>query len=283
MKSDFPSRTAEYMAIHRAAHQLLDTPPIIDDPIATRVIDPAVASALSADPERISAALSISPFRRAFLAVRCRYTEDQLALAVATGCEQYVILGAGLDTFGSRCPHPNLRIFEIDHPATQAHKIARLRNAGIALSEQVKFFSADFERQTILEILCAANVDLHRRTFFSWLGVTQYLRREAILATLNYIASLPVGTEIVFDYLLSPDWHSAAQRSIFGAWAPRAAESDEPFSSFFEPGEIVRRCLSFGFTHTEDLSTERMNSRYCSERCDGLKVESINRLFNAIV
>jgi len=283
MKSDSPSRTAEYVAVHRAAHQLLDTPLILNDPIAMRVIDPATAFALNANPEHQCAALSISPFRRAFLAVRSRYAEDQLARAVSTGCRQYVILGAGLDTFSARCPHPDLRIFEIDHPATQAYKIARLRDAGLASHKWVNFYPADFELQTIEAILRAANVDLNQRTFFSWLGVTQYLKQEAIMATLKYVASLPTGTEMVFDYVLSPELHSATQRSIFDAWAPRAAASDEPFRSFFEPAEIAQKCLSLGFTQTEDISTEDMNSRYCAGRRDGLKVESINRLFSAVV
>jgi methyltransferase (TIGR00027 family) len=283
MKSNLPSQTAEYMAMHRAAHQLLDVPRILDDPMAMRVIDSATAVALNADPEHICAGLSISPSRRAFLAARSRYAEDRLARAVSTGCEQYVMLGAGLDTYSLRCPHDNLRIFEIDHPVTQAHKMARLREAGLVTHNLVKFFAADFERKTIEEILCDANVDLSRCTVFSWLGVIQYLPQQAIAATLRYIASLPAGTEVVFDYMLSPYLHNATQRSIFRTCAPLAVANGEPFRSAFEPDKISEQCLSVGFRHTEDLSTEMMNARYCSGRSDGLKIESINRVFCAVV
>jgi methyltransferase (TIGR00027 family) len=283
MQSDLPSQTAEYTAMHRAAHQLLDVPPVFRDPIAMLVIDPAVASALLANPEPVCATLPLSPFRRAFLAVRSRYAEDRLARAVAAGCAQYVILGAGFDTFSFRCPHPYLRIWEIDHPASQARKVARFRDAGLTVPSFVRFVAADFECQTIEEILEAAHVELGQPTFFSWLGVTQYLKRDAILATLRHVASMPRGTEIVFDYVLWPDLRNAAQRSIVDTWAPQARAAGEPFCSAFEPADMAALCASFGFTHAEDLGTEDMNVRYCSGRCDGLKIESICRLFSARV
>jgi methyltransferase (TIGR00027 family) len=269
--------------MHRAAHQLLDVPPILDDPMAIRIVDPIMAMALNDDPVNVCSHLSISPFRRAFAAVRSRYAEEQLARAVAMGCNQYVILGAGLDTFCLRCPHPDLRIFEVDHPATQQRKLERLGSEKLTPHKFVKFFSADFQSQSMEEILHAADVDLRESIFFSWLGVTQYLPRTITVTTLQYIASLRTETRIVFDYLLSPRLHNAMQRSIFDTWAPAAAANGEPFCNFFEPYEISSICSSLGFRRIDDLSVDTMNSLFCSGRTDGLKVESVNRLFSATV
>jgi O-methyltransferase involved in polyketide biosynthesis len=147
----------------------------------------------------------------------------------------------------------------------------------------VQFVAADFERQTIEEILDAAHVEPGQPIFFSWLGVTQYLKRDEIFGTLRHVASMPRGTEMVFDYVLSPDLQNAAQRSIFDTWAPQALATGEPFCSAFEPADMAGLCASFGFTHAEDLGSDEMNARYCSERRDGLRIESICRLFSARV
>src|SRR5580704_4643658 len=144
MRSDAPSRTAQRVAMRRAAHQLLDNPIVFEDPLAVAIAE--------GDPEpSADAPLPYSRALRAFLVVRSRYGEDQLARAVARGVRQYVVLGAGLDTFAYRNPFQSsgLHVFEVDHPATQAWKREQLRSAGIAVPQSLTFVPVDFERQVL--------------------------------------------------------------------------------------------------------------------------------------
>ena len=139
------SRTARRVAIRRAAHQLLDHPRVLDDPLALRIIGAEAAEELRSNPKEHHA---FSRAFRAFMAARSRYAEDELAGAVERGVRQYVVLGAGLDTFAYRNPHAGLRVFEVDHPATQAWKREQLSAAGIAIPAALTFVPVDFERQT---------------------------------------------------------------------------------------------------------------------------------------
>jgi methyltransferase (TIGR00027 family) len=189
MKENQPSRTAQRVAMRRAAHQLLDDPKVFDDPVAILIIGKESASALQADPHQ-SETTRLSPYLRAFMAARSRYAEDELALGVQRGVRQYVVLGAGLDTFAYRNPYPEvLHVFEVDHPSTQAWKRARLEEIGIAIPGNLTFAPIDFETQTLAEGLRSAGCDPGICTFFSWLGVTPYLTAEAVAATLRFIAS----------------------------------------------------------------------------------------------
>src|SRR6202162_2165714 len=140
------SRTAQRVAIRRAAHQLLDQPRVLDDPLALRIIGADAAEGLGTKPKEHHA---FSRAFRAFMAARSRYAEDELARAVAEGVRQYVVLGAGLDTFAYRNPHPGLRVFEVDHPATQAWKREQLQAAGITIPPALTFVHIDFEQKTL--------------------------------------------------------------------------------------------------------------------------------------
>src|SRR5580700_6523867 len=151
------SRTAQRVAIRRAAHQLLDEPKVLDDPLALRIIGTEAAAALRSDPKEDHV---FARAFRAFMAARSRYAEDELARAVEVGVTQYVILGAGLDTFAYRNPHPGLRVFEIDHPATQTWKREQLQSAGIAVPVGLTFVPVDFEGQTLADGLGRAGLDL---------------------------------------------------------------------------------------------------------------------------
>src|SRR5215469_1170715 len=160
------SATAEGAALLRAAHQILDTPPVFDDPLALRIVGEERAAAVRADPQRFQTAERRA--LRAFVALRSRYAEDQLAAAVERGVRQYVILGAGLDTFAYRNPFPNgcLRIFEVDHPATQAWKRERLQQSGILIPGDLTFAAIDFEQQTLKDGLSEAGFDDRQSAFF---------------------------------------------------------------------------------------------------------------------
>ena len=152
---------------------------------------------------------------RLHIAMRSRFAEEGLAAAVARGVRQYVLLGAGLDTFAHRNPfaQQGLRVFEVDHPATQGWKRQRLAGAGLAPPASLTFAPVDFERETLAAGLAAAGFDAAAPAFFSWLGVVVYLTRAAVIETLRFIASLPAGTEVVFDYGEPVSAYPPAQRA----------------------------------------------------------------------
>lgn len=284
MKESRPSATAQRVAMRRAVHQLLDDPKVFDDPVALRIIGKESALALRADPHQFETT-PLSPYLRAFVAVRSRYAEGELALGVQRGVCQYVILGAGLDTFAYRNPHPQgvLHVFEVDHPTTQIWKRARLEEVGITLPRDLTFAPVDFETQTLAEGLRGAGYDPGKCTFFSWLGVTEYLTTEAVMATLRFMASAPVGSGVVFDYMLSPSLLTPAQRSRFDALAQRVASAGEPWQAFFDPALLTRDLRAMGFGYVEDNGPEEINTRYFKDRKDGLRVGSLSHLMKAQV
>src|SRR5580704_861454 len=188
-----PSRTALRVAMRRAAHQIFDHPRVLDDPIAMPIIGPRAAEKLRAENPAAFGKYGLSI--RAFMVARSRYAEDALARSIARGAGQYVILGAGLDTFAYRSPYAEsaLRVFEMDYPATQEWKRRNLKEAEIAIPASVTYAPVDFEHQTLAEGLRLAGFDATRPTFFSWLGVTMYLTDDAITSSLRLIASTPPG------------------------------------------------------------------------------------------
>ena len=195
MNAGRPSRTAQRVAVRRAAHQLLDRPLVFEDPFALTIIGPDAAMATEAKGDaRTSAAF------RAFMAVRSRYSEDGLAEAVTRGVRQYVVLGAGLDTFAWRNPWKDLRVFEVDFPATQRWKRQRVANTGMGEPPALTFAPVDFESQTLHDGLRAAGFCEENPAYFSWLGVTPYLTPEAFESSVGFIGSLPSGTAVTFDY-----------------------------------------------------------------------------------
>jgi methyltransferase (TIGR00027 family) len=282
MKETRASATAQRVAMQRAAHQLLDDPKVFDDPMALRIIGKESASVLQADPQQFDNR-PLSPYLRAFVAARSRWAEDELALGLRRGVRQYVILGAGLDTFAYRNPHPKgvLHVFEVDHPMTQAWKRTRLNEAGIALPEDLTFAPVDFETQTLEEGLRAAGHDPGRSTFFSCLGVTEYLTAEAVTATLRFIASAPVGSAVTFDYMLSPSLLTPAQRFRFDAIAQRVALAGEPWQTFFDPGLLTGDLRAMGFACVDDNGPEQINTRYFKNRKDRLRVGSLSHVMIA--
>jgi methyltransferase (TIGR00027 family) len=214
---------------------------------------------------------------RAGVAIRSRYAEDRLAAAVARGVAQYVLLGAGLDSFAYRNPFPELRVFEVDHPSTQARKRDRLRAAGIASPPGPTFVPIDFERETIVAALAAHGFDAHAPAFVAWLGVTIYLQRAAVLRTLAWAASLAAGSEIVFTYSVP----RAAPSAAWSALAARAEGHGEPWTTFFEPDELAAELRALGFVDLEDLAPEDAVARYCRGRGDGLRPGGWGHLMSA--
>lgn len=279
-----PSRTALRVAMRRAAHQLFDAPLVLDDPLAVPIVGVDAAAQLRAEAGthqgRVARAM------RAFIVVRSRLAEDELARAVGRGAAQYVVLGAGLDTFAYRSPFPAsaLRVFEVDHPATQEWKRHMLEGAAIPVPPSVTFAPVDFERQTLAEGLALARFDPHVPTFFSWLGVTMYLTEEAVMSTLRLAGSLPRGGGIVFDYALPRSSLGWMSRLSLDELSRRVAAAGEPFQTFFDPGALGDRLAQAGFRSIHDLDAHQLTARYFRDRADGLHVSgSLGRLITAEV
>jgi methyltransferase (TIGR00027 family) len=278
MIQDQPSRTAQRVAQRRAAHQLWDNPRIFDDPIALKIIPRDVAAELSG-----ARALDTAPARslRAFVAARSRFAEDHLGAAWSRGVRQYVVLGAGLDTFAYRNPYPDLRVFEVDFPATQAWKRKCLAAGDITFPETLTFAPVDFERDTLANGLSSAGFRSSEPAFFSWLGVVPYLAGQTVLGALRWIASGPKNG-VVFDYAVPRDSLDFSNRMAFDALASRVAAAGEPFVSFFDPEKLARALQQMGFTSIEDLSSEQINARYFTGRTDQLRVRgNLGRLMCA--
>jgi len=282
VRKDRPSLTAQRVAVSRAAHQLYDDPRILDDPIAARIIGPQGEAELLTHRRRFDTRLACR--LRAFLVARSRLAEEALVAAMASGVRQYVVLGAGLDTFAFRSPYSaaRLRVFEVDHPATQAWKRDQLSAAGIPLPESLTFVPLDFETQTLATALREAGLECAQPAFFSWLGVTMYLTPDAVMATLRYVAStLPEHSGIVFDYVVPLASLGVVPRLAARALLLRVAAAGEPWQAFFDPGVLAAELHALGFTHTEDLGPEEINARFFCNRRDGLQVAGLGRVMRA--
>jgi methyltransferase (TIGR00027 family) len=276
-----PSRTARGAAMQRAAHQLLETPRVFDDPLALRIFGAQGVAWLGRNLENYRNPSSRA--MRAFLAARSRYAEDELARAHARGVRQYVVLGAGLDTFAFRNPYRGLRVFEVDHPSTQAWKREQLRAQSIDVPRSAVFASVDFERQTLAGGLRAAGFDARRPAFYSWLGVVIYLSPEAAASTLRSIAAGAKGSQVVFDFAPPPATLAAGERRSHDRKAARVARAGEPWVGYYSPGPLVAQLLAGGFAQARAFGAADMNERYFDGRMDGFRVHGSGHIMNAQV
>ena len=284
MRPAIASRTAERVARRRAAHQIFDEPRVFEDPLALRIIGAEASAALPADPEE--AQKPSARGMRAFVAVRSRYAEDELASSVRRGVRQCVILGAGLDTFAYRNPFTGvgLRVFEVDHPATQTWKRERLQTVGIATPPGLSFVPIDFEEQSLPAELGRAGFDPSQPAFFSWLGVTPYLTRTAFDATVGFIAPLPRNSGVVFDFVIERHFLTPTEQVALSGLESRVELAGEPFKLFFEPAKLTQDLRQSGFEHVEYLDAAEMNHRYFADRADALRIRGgSGRLLSARV
>jgi methyltransferase (TIGR00027 family) len=235
----------------RCINPLIDDPKILVDPIAPRLIEPhgEFYKGALAGFERLPPQLK-ARFRSLFV-MRTRYAEDCLAESLSNGVRQYVILGAGLDTFAYRQPlwaRP-LRVFEVDCPATQEWKRRRLAAAGIAIPGNVELAPMDFERVTLTRGLSAAGLDFAIATLFSLLGVSQYLTETSLDLTLRLVLSMPASSEIVLSFVVPESARPPDEAPLVAGFAARSAEIGEPWRTAFLPDELVAklgRCASHG-------------------------------------
>ena len=258
-----PSRTAFAAAAYRAAHQVLEQGRVFADPLAVQL--------LGIEPEAFLQHPEIQEAHRGmrfFVVGRAKIAEAALAAGVDDrGVGRLVVLGAGLDTFAYRNPFGGrLRVFEVDHPATQAWKRRRLAEATIAVPATVVYVPVDFEREALAERLAEAGLDPSVRTFFTWLGVVPYLTSDAIDLTLRQIGAHPGGAEVVFDYGEPRDRIDPLLRAQYEERAARVAEAGEPFLSYFVPEELHTKLEKVGFKHIVDLDVPSMVERLTGVR-----------------
>lgn len=216
--------------------------------------------------------------------VRSRLTEDEWSRSRQRGTHQYVILGAGLDTFAyrNRVQDGSL-VFEVDLPETQQWKRNCLRVASIEEPTSLSFVPLDFESSTLVDALGRAGFRLDLPAFFSWLGVTMYLEEEAIVTTLRFISSLPSGSGAVFDYAVEPSLLSPRERKVMESLAARVAEYGEPWKTHFAPASLIEILRSLGFGEVEDWGPEQINEQYLSGRNDGMRKGGVSRMICARV
>ena len=271
MQEGEPSLTARSTALQRAAHQLLERPLVFDDPVALPILGAGRVRWLALNLDRYRTAQSRA--LRAALVARSRFAEDTLAQSFAQGTRQYVVLGAGMDTFAYRNPHEGLRVFEVDHPSTQAWKQERLKESGIVIPRSLTFVPLDLERQSIESGLRDRGFRFDSPAVFSWLGVTMYLTHDAVSQTLSFVARTCVaGSGIVFDYSVPASELAPAQRWHRAVRARQVARIGEPWVSHFNTAELVRELREAGFTEIVDLDSDAVNARYFADRDDGFRL-----------
>jgi len=258
MKPNEPSVTALNVARQRAAHQVLDHGSILNDPFAMKILGEDETDVLP-----FATRHPLASIGRLFTTARSRIAEDALSKAVERGLRQIVILGAGLDTFALRNPHGErqIRIYEVDHPATQAWKRERLAEAQIALPPSLVLVPVDFERDDLGEKLDAAGFQRTSPAFFTWLGVVPYLTQDAIERTLDYLSSIQ-NSEVVFDYVEATEASSQDLRQLETERTKQLERIEERSVSRFEPAGMAAILLSHGFGSIEDISYQDIASRF---------------------
>jgi methyltransferase (TIGR00027 family) len=262
MEKNKSSATSLGVASLRGVHQFLDgEPKLLHDPVILPLLGPAFEDRLRQNPGRFRS--PGSTWLRSHVLLRSRYAEDCLSRAYRRGVRQYILLGAGLDTFAWRQPPDlnKLNIFEMDHPATQEQKRELLLQAGFSTPPNLFFTPIDFEHTTIAEALRSQPFDTSLPCFISWLGVMVYLTMPAIDAVFDWMFSLPSGSEMVLTFTQKRDHHPLMDR---------AAELGEPWQTFFTPDQLKQKLIARGFSSVHILQPEEAWRTYYASRTDEL-------------
>jgi methyltransferase (TIGR00027 family) len=276
-----PSSTAAGAAMMRAAHLLVDgEPKLLRDVYAERFLDEDRRAGLATNP-----ALGLRHVRasRSNVLSRSAFAEEELVGAIALGCRQYVLLGAGYDTSPLRLSDAlgESVTFEVDHPATQAAKRAAL--PGLAWPNNVRFVPVDFQRHALADRLLEAGWRAEVPTFWSWLGVTMYLTDDAVMAVLARVAAGSPGTTIVLNYTVHDDEVDPAELDLREAGAAGVARQGEPWINFYRPAEFASRVGALGFSSVRTVLAGELSRRYFDGRDDGLWCPSLTALLVARV
>jgi methyltransferase (TIGR00027 family) len=290
MHANQVSKTAMGTAFMRAYHAEHDHPKIFDDFLAHRMItreeyreseerhlkalqkfDPERA-AMHTDRGRALACWMQSAGAPAIVLGRANYAEDNLEKAVREGVKQYVILGAGMDTFALRRPDlvEQLQVFEVDHPATQAQKRQRLLRLGQETPHRLQFLAVDFSRENLSTALRRSTYGSQEPSFFSWLGVTYYLSRQALLATFRAIAaSAPSGSTVIFDYLDTEAFVPEKAARRVNIMIEIVKKVGEPMLTGFDPATLAADLAGVGLRLQEDMGPADIQRRFFAGRPDG--------------
>jgi methyltransferase (TIGR00027 family) len=278
------SSTALGTLYMRAVHQLLDARPLIlDDAPAVKLLGAELTRKISSTKKhhRTLEARAL----RSHVVVRSRFAEDRLAAAAGRGIRQYIILGAGFDTFAFRQPvwAKDLKVFEVDNPSTQEKKNSMLAAAGMVPPSNLFFAGIDFEKESLHDGLKRSGVSFKEPAFFSWLGVTMYLREEAIDSVLRTIAQFPAGSEVVFTFSQPPDSLGRREKSYHSLLAGIVRKAGEPFISYFTAGAIQAKLHSTGFKTIFFLSAREAEDLYFRKRPRDLFLTQRALIADAIV
>lgn len=268
-----PDHTAERVALWRALHVQVDSPPhVLEDEVGLRLIDPDDEWRQRPDMEP-----KFSSGFRASIVARARFIEDLVTEQLTQDVTQYVILGAGLDTFAQRRSEiaSRMRVYEVDQPSTQAWKRQRLIDLGFDIPEWLHFVSFDFEAgSSWWEKLKDADFDTGRPAVVVSTGVTQYLTKDAIIAMLRQVARLAPGSTLAMTFLLPFELAESEKRSEVDTAEKGAKAGGTPFISFFTPAEMLEMAREAGFQEVSHVSSADLNKRYFSGRTDGLQLPS---------
>ena len=279
MDESTPSRTALMTSLIRALHSHYDSAPLLDDPWGDRLVPQSARGELrqyilaAMDSDARAAALRapdsiLDDYLRAFdaiVVIRSRYTEDALKEAVERGTRQYVLIGAGFDSFALRRPafSKDVEIFEIDHPATQTLKLERIKECGIPLPRSLHFIAANLASESLEAVLDRSPFRRGEPAFFSWLGVTPFLTREANLATLRAVATCGArGSKLVFTYTDQKEFNSDFGSELLRKLRTLMASMGEPIVCGFDPKELASDLQHVGLELVEDLDAQMMSERY---------------------
>jgi len=268
-----PDNTAVRVALWRALHVQVDPPPhVFEDEVGLQLAAPDDGWRRRQDMDP----LGTRGFRAAIVA-RARFIEDLVADEVGAGVDQYVVLGAGLDTFAQRRPElaSRIRVFEIDQPGTQAWKSRRLSELGHGVPDWLRLVPVDFETDgDWWEQLCAAGFDRDRPAVVACTGVTMYLTKDATAATLRRLAGMAPGSTLAMTFTLPVDLVDQADRSALEAVKPQAQAAGTPFVSFYAPQEMLALARDAGFKDVRHVSGTVLAERYFADRTDGLRPSS---------
>jgi methyltransferase (TIGR00027 family) len=283
MQDRQPSQMALAAAAARAAHLVVDREPLIfRDPVAADLIGAPGAEMVGY--HQRSGDHIVLAGTRAQVTVRSRWAEDRLATLAAGGLDQYVLLGAGLDSFAYRSRLVGrVRVFEVDHPATQRWKRDLLAAAGITPPDGLVFAGVDLETEPLADRLAAEGFDRQRPALVSWLGVSMYLTAEAVAATLAAVGGLAAGTELVMEYALPPELRDETGAAYAGFALAVAAERGEPWRSFFTPEQLAGLLEAGGLTVAEQTRLRDAVPAALWDRSDALRPPDLCRLVRAVV
>ena len=276
MREEERSVTAEMVAYTRAKHFLYDDPVLFEDSFAIEFLSPRrrrfLKNPLIGFLMRSSLYRRLSPVR-AHSVDRCCYNEEKLEKAIARGVKQYVIIGAGYDSFALRRRDlsDSVRIFEMDHPATQKAKRKRLSELHVELPKNLELIPVDLENETVTEALKRSSHTREMPAFFSWLGTIHYLSRDAVFNTLQSLALLAApGSELVLDYIVPDKLMDPKELKRFNKTRRFAAHLGEPMITYFDPDALVIEMEDLGFELIENLSPSERRTRYFANRKDNL-------------